>query len=77
MPGLSVRGIDEEVYRRLKIRAAEHGISMEEIARRIIRRSVMAPKNLGTFAIECFGPANGEELELPVREPHEPIDLSE
>lgn len=76
MPGLSVRGIDEEVYRRLKIRAAEHGISMEEIARRIIRRAVMSPKSLGEFAIECFGPANGEELELPAREPHEPIDLN-
>ncbi len=76
MPGLSVRGIDEEVYRRLKIRAAEYGVSMEEIARRIIRRSVMSPENLGTFATECFGPATGVELDLPIREHHEPIDLS-
>ena len=76
MPGISVRGIDEEVYRRLKIRAAEHGISMEEAARRIIRRSVMSPEHLSELAIECFGPANGEELELPARKPHEPIDLS-
>ena len=75
MPGLSVRGIDEEVYRRLKMRAAENGISMEEVARRIIRRSVMSPKSLGEFAMMTFGPANGEELELPAHKLHEPIDL--
>ena len=76
MPGLSVRGIDEEVYRRLKIRAAEYGVSMEEIARRIIKRSVMSPDRLGELATECFGPTNGGELELPAREPHEPIELN-
>ncbi len=76
MPGLSVRGIDEEVYRRLKIRAAEYGISMEEAVRRIIKRSVISPEHLGKLATECFGPDNGSELDLPIREPHEPIDLN-
>ena len=76
MPGLSVRGIDEEVYRRLKIRAAEYGVSMEEAARRIIKRSVMSPEHMGKLATECFGPENGTELDLPIREPHEPISLS-
>ncbi len=75
MPGLSVRGIDEEVYRRLKIHAAKHGVSMEEAARRIIRRSVMSPESLGRLAEECFGPEDGVDLDLPARDPQEPIDL--
>lgn len=77
MPSLSVRNIDDAVYQRLRVRAAEHGISMEEEVRRIIKRSVDLPDRLGELALECFGPANGVELELPERQSHEPIELSE
>jgi plasmid stability protein len=76
MASLSVRNIDEAVYKRLRVRAAEHGISMEEEVRRIIQQSVNVPERLGELALECFGPDHGAELELPDREPHEPIDLS-
>lgn len=72
MPSLSVRGIDQDVYERLKIRAAKHGVSMEEEARRILRRAVVAPDRLGDLAVECFGD-EGIDLELPTREPHEPV----
>jgi plasmid stability protein len=33
LPSLSVRKIDDDVYKRLSIRAAEHGVSMEEEVR--------------------------------------------
>lgn len=49
---------------------------MEEEVRRIIRRAVAAPERLGDLALRCFGPAYGVELELPPREPHEPLDLA-
>lgn len=75
MPSLSVRRIDKDVYDRLRIRAAEHRVSMEEEVRRIIQRAVAAPERLGQLAIQCFGPAHGVELQLPPREPHEPPDL--
>lgn len=75
MASLSVRKIDDEVYERLRVRAAEHGTSMEEEVRRIIRRAVAAPRRLGQFALECFGPEHGVDLELPLREHHEPLDL--
>ena len=70
MASLSVRRIDSEVYEGLRVRAARHGVSMEEEARRILKRAVAAPDRLGKLAIECFGPDNGVELVLPPREPH-------
>ena len=76
MPSLSVRRIEEDVYERLRVRAAKHGVSMEEEARRIIKMSVAAPENLGTLALECFGESHGVELELSDRRPHEPLDLT-
>lgn len=75
MPSLSVRKIDEEVYERLRVRAAEQGVSMEEEVRRIIQRAVAAPARLGQLALECFGPTHGVELELPSHEPHQPPEL--
>jgi antitoxin FitA len=75
MPSLSVRRIDKDVYDRLRIRAAEHSVSMEEEVRRIIQRAVAAPERLGQLAVQCFGPGHGVELQLPPREPHQPPDL--
>ena len=40
MPQLIVRNLEESVVRRLKKRAGEHGISMEEEHRRILREAV-------------------------------------
>ena len=76
MPSLSVRRIDNDVYERLRIRAAQHGVSMEEEVRRILRRSVAAPERLGDLALQFFG-ADGVELELPSREPHDPMSVGE
>ena len=77
MASLSVRKIDDAVYERLRLRAARHGVSMEEEARRIIRRAVAVPERLGQLAVECFGPDHGVELELELspREPHRPLGL--
>jgi len=77
MASLSVRRIDDRVYDRLRVRAAQHGVSIEEEARQIIRRAVAAPERLGELALRCFGPAHGAELEPPLRPPHEPLDLGE
>jgi len=77
MASLSVRRIDEETYRRLRLRAAEHGVSMEEEVRRILTRTVAAPERLGDLAVQYFGPDYGADLTLPPRAPHEPLDLDE
>lgn len=41
MPQLVVRKIEEKVVRKLKERAGQHGISMEEEHRRILRESLL------------------------------------
>lgn len=76
MPSLSVRKIEDDVYERLKIRAARRGVSMEEEVRRILRLAVAAPERLGDLALECFGDT-GVLLELPPREPHVPARVGE
>ena len=76
MPSISVRKIDEETLGQLRIRAAKHGVSMEEEVRQIIKRSVSTPEQLGDLAIKLFSPAyNSEELHIPERETHEPVNF--
>jgi plasmid stability protein len=76
MASLSVRRIDDDLYERLRIRAAQHGVSMEEEVRRILLRAVAAPERLGDLALEYFG-ENGVELALPHGEPHDPMAFGE
>ena len=75
MASLSVRRIDNDVYSRLRIRAAEHGVSMEEEVRQILARAVAAPEHLGDLALDLFGEGHGVEIELTDREEHEPMKL--
>ncbi len=77
MPSLSVRRLDEDTLSRLRIRAAQHGVSMEEEARRILKDAVSPPDHLGDLALRIFGPKHGVDLQLPERTPNEPLDLSE
>ncbi|MGQ0565573.1 MAG: FitA-like ribbon-helix-helix domain-containing protein [Gemmobacter sp.] len=50
MTSMTIRNLDDDVVRRLRVRAAEHSRSMEEEARDILRQVVglpVAPCNLG------------------------------
>jgi plasmid stability protein len=74
MPSLSVRKIDEKTISQLRMQAAKHGVSMEEEVRRIIKRAVATPENLGDLALRLFSPAyGGDELAIPDRELHNPV----
>ena len=68
MASLSVRKLDEETLSRLRMRAANHGVSMEEEARRILKEAVSA---------RIFGPHHGVDLGLPEHAPHAPMEFSE
>lgn len=74
---LSVRKLDLKTYEQLRVRALEHGVSMEEEARQILKQAVSAPKRLGDLFVSRFGAKHGIELTLPVREPHEPLTLAD
>ena len=73
MASITVRNLSDGVKRRLRIRAAENGRSMEEEARVILREAVgreeTPAKGLGTAIHKLFKPFGGVELEIPPREP--------
>ena len=73
MASITIRNLDEELKRRLRIRAADHGRSMEEEVRQILRvalnQAPAAPVDLAHAIRTRFAPFCGVELELPVREP--------
>lgn len=78
MANLSVRKLDDHIYEKLRIRAAKHGVSMEEEARQIIYQAIKAPENISDVFQKYFGHELGVDLDiLKNRTPHEPMDLNE
>ena len=73
MASITVRNLDDGLKRRLRIRAAENGRSMEQEARDILRAALDEDPPTGAdlaSAIRArFAPLGGVELELPPREP--------
>ena len=76
LANLSIRKLDDEIVALLRVRAARHGLSMEEEARQILRRAVKGPDRLGTYAVNLFSRAyefdEPGEFEVPEREFGEP-----
>jgi plasmid stability protein len=73
MASITIRNLEESTKRRLKIRAATNGRSMEQEAREILKNALaQSPKkktNLGERIREIFVPLGGVELERVPREP--------
>ena len=72
MASITIRNLDDDVKRRLRVRAAEHGRSMEEEARDILRQVVgqpIAPKNLGQAIHARFMAVGGIDLPPTKRSP--------
>lgn len=73
MASITVRNLDDGLKRRLRIRAAENGRSMEQEAREILRAALeeeMAPaRNLASAIRARFAPFGDVELEIPPRDP--------
>jgi antitoxin FitA len=71
MASITIRNLDDDLKRRLRIRAAEHGRSMEEEVREILRHVVGEAKPTHDLAaairarVEHFG---GGDLDVPQRE---------
>jgi len=76
MASISVRKLDDETIKRLKIQAVYHGVSMEEEARNILTEGVAPQERLGDAVMQIFEPLYGDyTLEIPKREIHDPIDF--
>ena len=72
MATLTIRQLDEKTKKRLRVRAAHHGRSMEEEAREILRTALIAfspaKGDLADAIRQRFAPFNGFEFELPRRD---------
>lgn len=73
MASITIRNLDEQTKTRLRVRAANHGRSMEDEARHILRGAVAAggarQANLAGAIQKRFQSLGGVELRLPIREP--------
>jgi plasmid stability protein len=71
MASITIRNLEDALKRRLRIRAAEHGRSMEEEARRILQTALAeqtrAPRNLYDAIRRRIEPLGGVELKIPRR----------
>jgi len=71
MASITIRNLDDDVKRRLRIRAAENGRSMEEETREILRHAggEAKPSHDLAASIRARGaPLGGVHLTLPPRE---------
>lgn len=70
MASITIRNLDDSLKQRLRVLAAEHGNSMEEEAREILRRAVSgkAPQKIGSAIRARFSKAGGFDLEQSERE---------
>jgi plasmid stability protein len=79
MASITIRNLDDDIKQRLRVRAAEHGRSMEEEAREILRRVMgesAPPRNLAAAIRARLAASARVDLELPAREPmREPPEL--
>jgi plasmid stability protein len=71
MASITIRRIPENTKRRLRIRAARNGRSMEQEARELLETSLAQPDpepvNIGEAIRRIFAPLGGVELKIPPR----------
>ncbi|HYZ21059.1 MAG TPA: plasmid stabilization protein [Rhodopila sp.] len=73
MSSITIRNLSPDLKERLRIRAAEHGHSMEAEARQILQKALASARPGGANLYERvrarFAPLGGVEFDLPPREP--------
>jgi plasmid stability protein len=71
MASITIRRLPEDTKRRLRIRAACNGHSMEQEARELLEaeltRVEAEPENLGEAIRQIFAPLGGVDLKIPPR----------
>lgn len=71
MTSLTIRNLDDATKHLLRIRAAHHGVSMEEEVRRILKEALQpeqAPSALGQRLRDRFADLAAEEFVVPERQ---------
>ena len=80
MAVMTIRNIDDAIKKRLRVRAAVNGRSMEDEARDILRSALSTddprPRNLGQAIHERFAALGGVDLpDVPREAIREPVDF--
>jgi len=72
MASITIRGLEPELKLQLRVRAARHGVSMEEEVRGILRDAVAqrseSVSDVATAIRALFRPLGGVELSIPPRD---------
>jgi plasmid stability protein len=73
MASIMIRNLDDGLKSKLRVRAAQHGRSMEEEARHILRTALTerprGSTNLYAAIRRRIAPVRGVELDIPQRRP--------
>lgn len=73
MASITIRDLDDTLKAKLRVRAAEHGRSMEDEARDILRTALSGPTARSGSLLESIRariePLGGVDLQLAPREP--------
>lgn len=80
MASMTIRNIDDQLKARLRVQAAQHGRSMEDEARDILRAALSTEASRSRSLVDSIRariePLGGVELEIAPREAmREPVDL--
>ena len=77
MPTMTVRNLPEEVHRRIRLYAAEHGLSAEAAVRRLLDEATRPSKRLGDVVVAFARSGRADFPESPRdRNSIEPADFS-
>lgn len=71
MAAITIRNVDHAIKVALRVRAAQHGVSMEEEVRRILREALVrasSPTSMGQRLLQRFESAVSEDLVLAQRQ---------
>jgi len=73
MASITIRQFEESTKRKLRMRAASHGRSMEQEAREILKTALSQPEQSGKDLVASirrrFAPLGGVDLKIPPRGP--------
>jgi antitoxin FitA len=73
MASITIRQLEESTKRKLRVRAANNGRSMEQEAREILKSALSQPDQSGKDLVAAirrrFAPLGGVDLKIPPRGP--------
>jgi antitoxin FitA len=78
MASLTIRNLEDNLKADLRLRAARHGLSMEEEARQILRQALAPATPAGSLAKRIrdrFAGLDAGSLPIPARKPSRPAPL--